>query len=152
MPGGPKKTSAPDPGALFELIDRQITTAERDIDERERYVKGLKSAREIVAREVLTHALNGNGKRNGRRHRRSSTFNGSGSRSAMLRTILANVSEPVTVDEILGEMRKHNVEDDKTNLRSTLSALKRAGEVKNPERGRWIAASQKTARQTTKAA
>ncbi len=143
MPG-PKRTPAT-PASFLGQLDRQITTAERTLDEQERYVRGLRQAREIVAKEVLTNAFNGT---NGR-HRKSSTFNGSGSRSAMLRTILSSVSEPVTVDEIVAEMARHNVTDSKVNVRSTLSALKRAGEIKNPERGRWIGV---TANQASKAA
>ena len=57
MPG-PKRTPAT-PASFLGQLDRQITTAERTLDEQERYVRGLRQAREIVAREVLTHALNG---------------------------------------------------------------------------------------------
>ncbi len=127
-----------DPAGYLRELDRTITAAKRDAEERTRFVKGLELARESVASQILTDAINGNGRSH--RRRSTTTFNGDGSRSAMLRKILDNAPHPVTVDEILAEMRKHNVEDDKTNVRSTLSALKKQGAARNPERGKWIGA------------
>ncbi len=141
MPGA-KRNIARDPGAFLSQLDRQITTAKRTLEEQERFVKGLQTARECVANEVLTNALNGNGK-----HRqRQSTYNGNGSRVQMVKTILENAPGPVTVDEIMTEMARHGHVDDKRYVHSTLSYLKRTSQVKNPERGRWVAATSQKAK------
>ena len=117
------------PSSYLNVYDRDIVKAERQRAELDRVIAALRTAREAMAGVILDGAT-------------QPRQNGDGSRAAILREILASTPEPVTVDDIMAELRKRGRHDEKNNVRSSLAAMKARGDIKNVDRGRYTAATQ----------
>lgn len=119
--------------AILSQLDATIT-------EHKKFLRGLEQARKAVASAVLdTNGV--------RRHRapRASTQSEGPSRVDLVKLILTNASEPMSVSDIIGEMRAKGREDQSNLVHSTLTYLKRKGSVKNPARGQWVAVTEEVA-------
>lgn len=125
-------TKGTNPTIFLNQMDRTIQTTEREIEEKERLLRGLRSARESMAAVVLEGAS-------------QPRLNGENPRSSVLREILEAASGPVPVDDIMAELRKRDVIAPRASVGATLSYLKRKGVAKNVDRGQWVAVTQRQA-------
>ena len=120
------------PSSYLNVYDRDIVKAERQRAELDRVIAALRTAREAMAGVILDGAT-------------QPRQNGDGSRAAILREILTSSPESVTVDDIMAELKKRGRHDEKHLVYSTISYMKRVGEIKNVERGKWSSVSERQA-------
>lgn len=119
-----QKHQGTNPAQFLSSVDRTILTTEREIEKMQKFVAGLRLARESVAGMVLQEAA------------RPSA---NGSRVAALRSVLETARKPLTTDEMLKELGLRGYATTKASLAATLSYGKRKGFAKNVGRGEWQA-------------
>jgi hypothetical protein len=121
---------ATNPATFLSQLDRNIQATERDIEKMGRFLKGLQLARDSVSGVILTDAT------------QPRSNNGHGSRTEALKQILASTPEPIGVDTLVEKLSANGFPTEKRLVSSTLSYGARKGWAKNPERGKWVGATE----------
>lgn len=119
-----QKHQGSNPSSVISDLDKKIVVAERQREAQDRFIVGLRAAREAMAGVVIEGAA----------HPRPF---GQGPRSAVLQEILESSVEPMPVDRIVAELKRRDVHAPRASINATLAYLKRKGVAKNPERGKW---------------
>lgn len=111
---------------LIGRIDRDIRSAERDRDMLDRYLNGLRSAKQDLAGAVLKEAIAPKAQRH--------------TRTEVLTEIFQQSQQPyITMDDIMKELQTRGRSDDRRSVHATLSYLKRQNVAKSVDRGKWAA-------------
>lgn len=124
--------------ALLSGLDKDIQRTERSIENLQQDLESLRAARQAVSGIVLSHAVQ---PRTPKAARPSWTT----SRTDEITKILGRSTTPLTVDDILRELRNIGRPDQKPLVHSTLSYLQRKGDAYTVERGQWVLTNSKRA-------
>jgi hypothetical protein len=123
--------------ALLRNLDKSIAASQRTILKEQQFLTGLQTARDAVSQAVLKDA------------RKPRTRKSARTRVAAIQDILAASPEPISVSEIVEQLKGLGRVDHKPNVSSTLAYLAKKGSAKTASRGKWVSV---TERKTLKAA
>ena len=114
--------------SLLKQVDKDIASTKQQLGTLETELRELQSLRDSIAGVVLSEATTP------RAHDTS--------RTDALASILANADGPVTVDDMMTELKNQGRPDDKRLVTATVGYLQRKGVATRVDRGTWVAAEQ----------
>ncbi len=132
----PKSDAPSSPTALLDRLNQTFDEAEREVANWTQVRDAIKNTRDTLVKTMLSgNSSNASRTRTQRTHK--SRRSGNATLTQVMLTALENAPEPVTVAELLSELKKHGIKANEPSVRSTLSGCKKRGLVQNPSYGKW---------------